>query len=198
MKHFHMVAFLMSYTLPLGLLNTMYTNSHCKQLLEEANFQECCNIPRLLPEDVINRCLNRSLPSGLPGEPDPLPANCHAECVLNETGILVNHQFLVDQAIKVLFEQVPNGTVIWKQVFEVATRKCYALQVANTFYLQDVAKNLISSQCIPSSMRFLECTFAIIYRDCPDLYWNFSNDRCSSVVSTLNNCRYLFLHVWRI
>ncbi|XP_053666046.1 uncharacterized protein LOC128715189 [Anopheles marshallii] len=155
-------------------------------------------MPRLIPADVLQRCQNHSLPPSLPGEPDPLPANCHAECVLNEAGILVHNQFLVELAVKVLLGQVPNDTLLWKQAFEVAARKCYNMQVANTFYLQDMAKNLISSQCIPSSRRFLECTFAIAYRDCPDVFWNYSNDQCGSVVSTLNNCRYLFLHVWEI
>uniref|UniRef100_A0A9I3CJS2 OBP47-like domain-containing protein n=1 Tax=Anopheles culicifacies TaxID=139723 RepID=A0A9I3CJS2_9DIPT len=157
------------------------------------NFQECCTMPRLLPEDVIKRCLNRPLPATLPGEPDPLPPNCYAECVLNEMGILVNQQFLVEQAVKALFEHVPNGTVLWKQVFEVATRKCYSFQVANTFYLQDVAKNLISSQCIPSSLRFLECTFAIIYRKCPDEYWT-KKDECRRLVNVLNDCSYFLVH----
>ncbi|XP_050076073.1 uncharacterized protein LOC126563472 [Anopheles maculipalpis] len=155
-------------------------------------------MPRLLSDDVIQSCHNRPLPPVPQGVPEPIPANCLAECVLNETGILVNQQFLRDQAVKVLLDRVPNESVVWTQAFERAARKCYNLIVAGTFYLQYVAKNLISSQCIPLSIRYLECIFSIIYRDCPDAHWNYNNDHCSSVVPALNNCHYLFLHVWKI
>uniref|UniRef100_A0A182YJJ5 Uncharacterized protein n=2 Tax=Anopheles stephensi TaxID=30069 RepID=A0A182YJJ5_ANOST len=155
-------------------------------------------MPRLLSDEVFQRCDNRTLPPVPPDVPAPIPANCQAECVLNETGILVHRQFMLEQAVKVLVGQVPADNVMWMRAFEVAARKCYNLVMTRTFYLQDVAKNLISSQCIPTSIRYLECTFSIIYRDCPDAYWNYNNEQCKGIVVALNNCYYLFQHVWKI
>uniref|UniRef100_A0A9I3FHC5 Uncharacterized protein n=1 Tax=Anopheles epiroticus TaxID=199890 RepID=A0A9I3FHC5_9DIPT len=130
--------------------------------------------------------------------PRLIPDECIGECVLNETRILVNHRFHVEQAIKVLSARVPNGTLTWMHAVEVAARKCYILQVVDTFYLQQVAENSISPECIPSSYRFLVCTFSIAYRDCPDAYWDIGNELCREFVVALNNCLYLFKHMWEI
>uniref|UniRef100_A0A9I3EI20 Uncharacterized protein n=1 Tax=Anopheles dirus TaxID=7168 RepID=A0A9I3EI20_9DIPT len=165
-------------------------------------------MPRLLPQDVVQRCRRRPLPS------------CQAECVLNVTRILMNGEFRVKQAIKVMFARVPNNTVAWNLNIEQAINKCYDLQVKNVFYLQYVAQNLISTQCIPSSIRFIECTFSIVYRvnsrsetgqvedsmssfrnnlqDCPYQYWNFDDELCAPFVTFLNNCDYLFHSFWDI
>ncbi|XP_565443.2 general odorant-binding protein 67-like isoform X3 [Anopheles gambiae] len=190
------VAVIISCNLSVAVNDTRYSESSCLQRL--VNYRECCSMPRLLPEQVIETCRARPLPTAIPGVPDPLPENCIAECALNETGILFNGQFRVEQAVKALSTQVPNDTLTWQHVIEVASKKCYIITVGDSFYLRDVAKNLISPQCIPSSFRFLQCTFSIVYRDCPDIYWNYQNDRCGQFVVALNNCHYLFRHIWDI
>uniref|UniRef100_A0A9I3GJL4 OBP47-like domain-containing protein n=1 Tax=Anopheles farauti TaxID=69004 RepID=A0A9I3GJL4_9DIPT len=155
-------------------------------------------MPRLLPQDVVRRCRQRPLPPVPDGVKLPVPANCQAECVLNVTRILMDHHFRVRQAVKVMVARVPNNTIAWKHLIETTVEKCYKMQVRNAFYLQDVAQNLISSQCIPSSIRFIECTFSIMYRDCPDAYWKHNDDRCRVFVTSLNNCQYLFHRLWDI
>uniref|UniRef100_A0AAG5DCI3 OBP47-like domain-containing protein n=1 Tax=Anopheles atroparvus TaxID=41427 RepID=A0AAG5DCI3_ANOAO len=148
-------------------------------------------IPRFLPDEVIELCRRRPLPSVPPGIPEPIPENCIAECTLNVTRVLMNHRFRVEQARKVLLARTANDTA-WKRTISNAIDKCYRIEVANSFYLQDLAQNIISTQCLPSSVRFLECTFAMTYRECPDEYWNDPNKSCFLLVKALNNCRFFF------
>ncbi|XP_049542849.1 general odorant-binding protein 67-like [Anopheles darlingi] len=147
-------------------------------------------MPLLLPPPVVELCMRRPMPPVLPGEVDPLPYNCLAECSLNVTRILMNKQFRVEQARKVLLARVDNDRN-WTAIIERAVQNCYKQQILNWFYLQEVAQNKISSQCVPSSSAFMGCVFAIMYRDCPTENW-IGLEYCSPMVSTLNNCKYLF------
>ncbi|XP_040153387.1 uncharacterized protein LOC120894698 isoform X2 [Anopheles arabiensis] len=101
-------------------------------------------MPRLLPEQVIETCRARALPTAIPGVPDPLPENCIAECALNETGILFNGQFRVEQAVKALSTQVPNDTLTWQHVIEVASKKCYMITVLCSV---PTGRHVLSARC---------------------------------------------------
>ncbi|XP_050094167.1 uncharacterized protein LOC126576906 [Anopheles aquasalis] len=125
--------------------------------------RNCCQMPLLLPQPVVQLCMKRPIPPLLPEEVDPLPYNCLAECSLNVTRILMMKQFRVEQARKVLLARVGNDPA-WTEVIERAVARCYKQQILNSFYLQDVAQNRISSQCVPSSAAFMGCVFAIMYR----------------------------------
>ncbi|XP_053676815.1 uncharacterized protein LOC128726983 [Anopheles nili] len=156
-------------------------------------------MPQILPPEVVQLCRKRPMPpAASPAEPKPFRVNCHGECVLNVTRVLMDRTFRPEQAQKVLLARALNDTIAWTPVIKVAVKKCYMMQVANVFYLTDVAQNRISSQCIPSSRRFLECAFAMIYRDCPEQHWNYNDDRCRDLVTTFNNCDFLFKLVWDI
>ncbi|XP_035793253.1 uncharacterized protein LOC118467177 [Anopheles albimanus] len=168
----------------------IYDDKTCDELLTQMDPRKCCQMPLLLPQPVVQLCMRRPLPPLLPGEVDPLPYDCLAECALNITRILIGKVFRVEQARKVLLARVSDDSP-WTKIIDRAVDKCYKQQLQNAFYLQDVAQNRISSQCVPFSTGFMGCAFAIMYRDCPASNWT-GLEKCSSMVSILNNCRYLF------
>ncbi|XP_058123085.1 uncharacterized protein LOC131294102 [Anopheles ziemanni] len=166
-------------------------DQYCKNTLSTISYRQCCKVPQFLPDSVIELCRKRPLPPVRPDVPMPIPENCIAECALNVTRVLIDYQFRVEQARKVLLARTANDPD-WAKTIGVAIDKCYRMTVLNAFHLQDVALNRISSQCLPSSIHFLECTFGMAYRDCPDKYRTAWDDKCHALVRAFNSCNFFF------
>ncbi|XP_035793256.1 uncharacterized protein LOC118467180 [Anopheles albimanus] len=105
--------------------------------------------------------------------------NCIAECVLGDA--LVDGQFQMNASITLLTNQTGDDSLLTGQITS-AIHKCYKI-----IYLNLKSMTLSSDSCMASARRFLDCIFAIIYRNCPKPYWKESEE-CRRMVYTLNNC----------
>uniref|UniRef100_A0A9I3GJ72 OBP47-like domain-containing protein n=1 Tax=Anopheles farauti TaxID=69004 RepID=A0A9I3GJ72_9DIPT len=152
----------------------------CSEMFNLTDPRNCCSIPYLLPQIIVEACLQIPLsPVAMEGE------NCRAECVLNGTDILIDGSFQPEAAIERLTSATADDEFLTNRI-QYAVTKCYRIVYVSTV-------TYLSEQCLPSSRYVLDCIFSIMYKRCPLRYWA-NTDECRQLVLTLNNCPYFLVH----
>uniref|UniRef100_A0A3F2Z0Y3 OBP47-like domain-containing protein n=1 Tax=Anopheles minimus TaxID=112268 RepID=A0A3F2Z0Y3_9DIPT len=149
----------------------------CREMFHLYNPRNCCRIPHLLQPNVLEPCLNA---------PQRTSDNCRAECVLNHTQILLDGHFQIEIAKSVLTNAISEDSQLTDHIQNAIT-KCQAIH-----FLPSITPKWPDT-CKQSAWYFLDCVFAITYRNCPLQYWTKANE-CRRLVRALHECSYFLVH----
>ncbi|XP_055611693.1 uncharacterized protein LOC129758247 [Uranotaenia lowii] len=146
-----------------------------------ADPRACCNCPRVLPpRDQFVTCMQKiPMPSGPPPAPGTPPpgANCMAECVLEQMGIITGGALSKDAAQSKV-NSIMGSAPEWVPIAQKVVDSCYA-KVSGKLSEKD------SNGCSVAAGSFMECLPTDMFINCPASSWTASGE-CEAIKTYLN------------
>ncbi|XP_058836148.1 general odorant-binding protein 67 [Topomyia yanbarensis] len=144
----------------------------CHPPPNQKNPKECCNVPTVMPSrDQFITCIQKfpPPPPPAPGSPPPAPgtpppgANCIAECVLAQLGMVSNGAISKDAATATLVAAL-GSSAEWQALAKTTVDACYS-KVSSLLTQKD------SSGCNAGAEPFMECLPTTMFKNCPTSSW---------------------------
>ncbi|XP_055630205.1 general odorant-binding protein 67-like [Toxorhynchites rutilus septentrionalis] len=147
----------------------IYAQQECLTPPNMADPRQCCAIPHTTSHrEVFAKCMQKhpipmvAAPAGGP----PPGANCLAECVLEEQGLLSNGIISKDVALSHLLAEV-GSSADWQTVARNSVEACYS-QVSALGTQKD------ANGCSSIAGAFMECLPTTLFKKCPTSSWTAS------------------------